>query len=122
MTHFSHLSGLTDLWFSENLVSDFGEVESLKGVKLETIYLEHNPVATDGDYRKKVKSLLPTLIQIDAAAIGHEGQGWGGGGLGAGQEQGYGMGSMTDAQRLRMMQKLQAAAVGRAEEQGEKHG
>ena len=65
-----------------------------------------------------MKSLLPTLIQIDAAAIGHEGRGWGGGGVGGGQVEGYGMGSMTDAQRVVMMQKLQEAAVGRAEEQG----
>jgi len=118
LDHFKNLTGLDDIWFSENNVSDFAQVESLKEVGLETIYLEHNPVAKDSEYRKKVKELLPTLTQIDANAIGYEGRGWGGGGLnGVNGVQGFGQGSMTDAQRLLMMQKLQQATVDRAKVQ-----
>ena len=89
---------------------------------MECVYLEGNPVARDGGYRRRVKELLPTLLQIDACAIEHEGRGWGGGGLETGHVEGYGMGSMTDAMRVEMMRKLQEKAVERAEEQGKETG
>ena len=38
--------------------------------KLETIYLEYNPLASDFEYRKKLAEWIPTLIQIDATMIG----------------------------------------------------
>lgn len=34
--------------------------------KLVTVYLEHNPLASDIQYRNKVKLVLPWLQQIDA--------------------------------------------------------
>ena len=89
---------------------------------METVYLEGNPVAGDGGYRRKVKELLPTLIQIDASSITHDGCGWGGGGVETGHVEGYGMGSMTDAMRVEMMRKLQEKVVERAEEQGKETG
>lgn len=33
---------------------------------LQTIYLEHNPISTDPNYRRKIKLLLPWLVQLDA--------------------------------------------------------
>jgi hypothetical protein len=38
--------------------------------------------------------------------------------MGGLQVSGYGMGAMTDAQRIAMMQKLQAQAIERAKQQG----
>lgn len=54
--HFSHLTGLDELWISENLVSEFDTVKTLAPVGLECLYLEHNPVSSDFEYRKKVRS------------------------------------------------------------------
>jgi protein phosphatase 1 regulatory subunit 7 len=122
LSHFKNLSALDELWLSENLVGSFDEVVTLAGVELETIYLEHNPVSKDPEYRKRIKELLPTLTQIDANAIGYEGRGWGGGGVGGNGVAGYGMGAMTDAQRLVMMQKLQQATIDRAKAQREAGG
>ena len=33
------------------------------------VYLEHNPVASEVDYRERLKTMLPTLTQIDAIAL-----------------------------------------------------
>jgi hypothetical protein len=49
LSHFASLKSLDDLWFSENGVASFDEVSLLKDVGLETIYLEHNPVARDSE-------------------------------------------------------------------------
>jgi protein phosphatase 1 regulatory subunit 7 len=65
--HIAHLSALTDLWANGNRVDSFGEVEKLVPLRrLETIYLEHNPLANDFEYRKRVAATLPPLQQIDA--------------------------------------------------------
>lgn len=34
--------------------------------KLETIYLEHNPISKDSAYRRKMKLIMPWITQIDA--------------------------------------------------------
>ena len=35
---------------------------------LDTVYLEHNPIASDYEYRQRVKAGIPSLHQIDATA------------------------------------------------------
>lgn len=33
------------------------------------VYLEHNPLGSEVDYRERIKAMLPTLTQIDAIAL-----------------------------------------------------
>lgn len=50
--------------------NNFTEFRVLKGLRhnkqLVTVYLEHNPIASDVQYRNKVRLELPWLQQIDA--------------------------------------------------------
>ena len=89
---FKNLPAIEELWISENGVGGFEEVEELSAVAtLQTIYLEHNPLSKDFEYRKKLKFIIPSLTQIDANMIRPgEVEGIMGGG---------GMASMTDGQR-----------------------
>ena len=34
--------------------------------KILTVYLEHNPLSNDFEYRLKIQALLPSLTQLDA--------------------------------------------------------
>lgn len=48
-------------------MNDWSNVEILKQMKkLETIYLENNPISKDSAYRRKIKLIIPWIIQIDA--------------------------------------------------------
>ena len=48
-------------------MSDWREIDRLRVLpKLKCVYLEHNPIASDVMYRKKVMLALPALTQIDA--------------------------------------------------------
>lgn len=86
------------------------------------MYLEHNPIAKDHDYRKKLKNLLPSLTQIDANAVGQEGTGMVGGGFSNnGSVAGYGMAAMTDEQRVKVMRILQQQALQKAKVEAEKN-
>ena len=75
-TPFAHLEGLEELWISGNQVSGWDDVKPLQEAalagkqSLETVYLEHNPVASEFEYRKKLAEMLPSLNQIDANLIG----------------------------------------------------
>ena len=75
-TPFAHLEGLEELWISGNQVSGWEDVKPLQEAalagkqSLETVYLEHNPVASEFEYRKKLAEMLPSLNQIDANLIG----------------------------------------------------
>lgn len=62
------LVSLEELWISENSIEDFEELKSIKS-NLETIYLEHNPVAKKNDYEMKVRAMLPSLTQLDALRL-----------------------------------------------------
>lgn len=122
LTPLCHLKALNELWMSENEVATFEDVVPLSAISLQTIYLEHNPLSKDFEYRMKLKKLLPTLIQIDANMIrgeGYVGSVGGGGASGGGMGGGWGAASMTDAQRQVVMQKLQQAAIDRAKTQAE---
>lgn len=50
-----------------NKISDWKSLDNLKSnIKLATVYFEHNPIASDIQYRNKLKLILPGLKQIDA--------------------------------------------------------
>mmetsp|Transcript_342 Transcript_342/g.483 ORF Transcript_342/g.483 Transcript_342/m.483 type:complete len:400 (+) Transcript_342:101-1300(+) len=67
---FSHLLSLDELWLSGNKIDSFDHISPLSTLPaLDTVYLEYNPVASDFEYRKKVKALIPSLNQIDADLI-----------------------------------------------------
>ncbi|KAJ4433559.1 hypothetical protein ANN_15868 [Periplaneta americana] len=62
-----HLAMLEEFWMNDNLVDDWTSIETLNSnKKLVTIYLEHNPVFKDPNYRRKIKISLPWVSQIDA--------------------------------------------------------
>jgi Leucine-rich repeat (LRR) protein len=64
------LKYLVDLWMNSNVVSSFEAVEPLKNLPaLDCLYLEHNPIYKDFEYRKRLTQMLPTLTQIDATAV-----------------------------------------------------
>lgn len=73
---FGHMTTLTTLWISSNDIATFEDVEPLvglgtrEGACLEEIYLEHNPIDKDTEYRTKLKGMIPSLNQIDADMIG----------------------------------------------------
>ncbi|KAL1897376.1 protein phosphatase regulatory subunit Sds22 [Sporothrix stenoceras] len=66
-----HLHSLEEVWASYNRVADFADVERCLGdkTKLETVYLEGNPLQLRGPalYRNKVRLALPQVTQIDAS-------------------------------------------------------
>ena len=78
---FAHLDSLNDLWLSENEIGTFEDVEPLsrlgtrEGAELTEVYFEHNPIYKDFEYRKKLKEIIPSLVQIDANVIGATGYG-----------------------------------------------
>lgn len=52
---------------NNNDIEDWNTLESLTAnKKLQTLYLEYNPIAKDPNYRRKIMSLLPWLKQLDA--------------------------------------------------------
>ena len=61
------MNNLEEFWANNNQVSNFKEVEKLSSNSgLLTVYLEHNPIQKDPQYRRKIKLMLPSLTQIDA--------------------------------------------------------
>lgn len=78
---FAHLDTLNELWLSQNEISTFDDVEPISrlgtrdGAELTEIYLEHNPIYNDFEYRKKLKEMIPSLLQIDANLINGTGYG-----------------------------------------------
>ena len=52
---------------SSNLIGTFDDIEKLSNCKdIKTVYLEHNPISKDFEYRKKMAEILPSLRQIDS--------------------------------------------------------
>lgn len=54
---------------NDNQISSWAEIEKLRGLeKLDTVYLERNPIYTDDrtGYRRKVMLALGQVKQIDA--------------------------------------------------------
>merc|ERR1712083_1249333 len=62
-----HMTNLEEFWANNNNVEDFKEVSKLTpNSSLLTVYLEHNPIQKDPQYRRKIKLALPSLTQIDS--------------------------------------------------------
>ena len=56
-----------EFWMSGNLVETYDDIEQLANCKnIKTVYLEHNPISKDFEYRKKTAAMLPSLKQIDS--------------------------------------------------------
>ena len=78
---FSHLTTLSALWVSSNNIAKFEDIEPISGLGtrdgacLTEVYMEHNPVYEDFEYRKRLKDIIPSLVQIDANVIGATGYG-----------------------------------------------
>lgn len=52
---------------NSNQIADWKCVDNLQqNKKLATVYLEHNPIGKDVQYRKKIKLALPQIQKIDA--------------------------------------------------------
>ena len=52
---------------SSNLVASFDDVERLRPLaQIKTLYLEHNPVSKDFEYRKRLAATLPSLTQVSS--------------------------------------------------------
>ena len=57
--------------FNDNQLDSWEDLDQFKNcTKLQTIYLERNPIWRDTAYRRKVKLALPTVTQIDATLCG----------------------------------------------------
>ncbi|CAM9352214.1 unnamed protein product [Phaeothamnion confervicola] len=65
-----HLTELEDLWMTSNGIDTFEKVEQLQVLsRLETLYLEHNPIYKDFEYRMRTARILPSLKQLDATEV-----------------------------------------------------
>jgi len=100
----NNFPSLEDLWIPGNNISAFDSISnlSLLGNTLEVIYLEFNPIDKDFYYRKTLKELIPSLVQIDANCI--DSYYSGGGGTGTNGGLGDGIFSLED--RMKEFQKL----------------
>ncbi|XP_066201909.1 protein phosphatase 1 regulatory subunit 7 isoform X1 [Saccopteryx leptura] len=66
----SHLTELQEFWMNDNLLESWSDLDELQGARrLETVYLERNPLQKDPQYRRKVMLALPSVRQIDAAFV-----------------------------------------------------
>ena len=56
---------------NNNKVDDWRDIDDhlTPLVNLKTVYFEHNPIASDSQYRRKLKLSVPSLTQIDATMI-----------------------------------------------------
>ena len=60
-------------WYRQlgyNQIPFFDDVTALTALPhLSTLYLEHNPIARDFEYRMRLRRMVPTLTQLDATRI-----------------------------------------------------
>jgi len=72
---FAHMTTLNELWISSNNIATFDDVAPISslgtrdGACFTEVYLEHNPIYNDFEYRKRLKEMIPSLEQIDANLI-----------------------------------------------------
>eukprot|EP00123_Amoebidium_parasiticum_P015622 comp23069_c0_seq2/m.36978 comp23069_c0_seq2/g.36978 ORF comp23069_c0_seq2/g.36978 comp23069_c0_seq2/m.36978 type:complete len:137 (-) comp23069_c0_seq2:255-665(-) len=63
----AHLTSLKEFWCNHNQIADWREIDHLpKTNTIVTVYFEHNPIAQDPNYRRKLRLAIPSLTQIDA--------------------------------------------------------
>lgn len=56
---------LNEIWINHNKLSDWSELDALDNKPLTTVYFEGNPLASDPDYRSRLLTKFPTLLQLD---------------------------------------------------------
>ena len=65
------LAFFLSLQFNDNQLDSWEDLDQFKTcTKLQTVYLERNPIWKDTAYRRKVKLYLPNVTQIDATLCG----------------------------------------------------
>lgn len=63
----SQMKELQEFWINNNQISTWKCIDQLKeNPKIETVYLEKNPIAADVQYRKKIMLSIPWIKKIDA--------------------------------------------------------
>lgn len=61
---------LEELWLSSSAIDSYDSLTILSHLPhLTCLYLEHSPIAKDFEYRKKLTTMLPSLIQLDATLV-----------------------------------------------------
>ncbi len=62
---------LSECWMSYCGLASYEDLIPLTQVQcgLSCLYLEHNPIAADFEYRMKLKEMIPSLEQIDAVLV-----------------------------------------------------
>lgn len=64
------LTALADLWLGSNDIATFEDAEGVRELAaLTTLYLEHNPLASDFEYRMRLTAMVPSLEQLDATPV-----------------------------------------------------
>ena len=64
------IPSVTELWMSSSALSTFTDLEILKTLpELSCLYLEHSPISSDFEYRKRITVMLPSLTQLDAKSV-----------------------------------------------------
>lgn len=67
------ITSLEELWMSSSAIKDYDELSPLLGLKnFSCIYLEHSPIAADFEYRMRLTSMFPALVQLDAVEVSHK--------------------------------------------------
>eukprot|EP00009_Paramoeba_aestuarina_P009841 CAMPEP_0201536932 /NCGR_PEP_ID=MMETSP0161_2-20130828/63352_1 /ASSEMBLY_ACC=CAM_ASM_000251 /TAXON_ID=180227 /ORGANISM="Neoparamoeba aestuarina, Strain SoJaBio B1-5/56/2" /LENGTH=354 /DNA_ID=CAMNT_0047942947 /DNA_START=187 /DNA_END=1251 /DNA_ORIENTATION=+ len=68
--HIAALTSLNELWLNNNQIETVVDLECVKSLtKLNTLYVEFNPLSKDTQHRKKLVDFCPTLEQIDASLV-----------------------------------------------------
>lgn len=58
---------IEELWMSGSALENVDELRPIHALKsISCLYLEHSPIAKMANYRQEMKSLFPTLEQLDA--------------------------------------------------------
>jgi hypothetical protein len=66
------VSSVVNLSFDTNLISNFKELDSMKGLQLRELYLANNPVRqniSDEKYQSEVTHRFPSLQYLDGQKI-----------------------------------------------------
>ena len=65
-----HLPALEDLWLNGNPIASYDAITGLsQATALQTLYLEHSPLARDFQYGMRVPQVCTSLTQLDANPV-----------------------------------------------------
>jgi hypothetical protein len=69
LEHVAHLTLLEELWMNHNQLDSWHELECLRTLPLQTLYLEGNPLQKDVHYKTHICRMFPALTQLDAEPL-----------------------------------------------------